>query len=178
MLYFPELDPWVAWSASLPAVRPGLSVRECGPAGSASARTACTVCPTLRQSRSRHGHVSPLRPSAHLRPSYQSGCMFLFYLLGVRLPCRSVFCQFWLWEEAQCVYLCRHLGSPYCLIFHCPLESLVSDLHIFWNTVGCLLHSSDQQGFSLVPGEVDSSPTYLAAIFHMVQCVLINTTLS
>ena len=34
-----------------------------------------------------------------------------FYLLGVRLPCRSIFCQFWLCEEAQCVYLCRHLGS-------------------------------------------------------------------
>ena len=25
---------------------------------------------------------------AHLRPSYRSGCMFLFYLLGVGLPCR------------------------------------------------------------------------------------------
>ena len=26
-------------------------------------------------------------------------------------PCRSIFCQFWLCEEAQCVYLRRHLGS-------------------------------------------------------------------
>ena len=33
-LYFPALDPWVTWSASLPAaVRRGLSVRECGAAG-------------------------------------------------------------------------------------------------------------------------------------------------
>ena len=38
--------------------------------------------------------------------------MFLFYLLGVGLPCRSIFCQLWLCEEAQCVYLRRHLGSP------------------------------------------------------------------
>ena len=36
---------------------------------------------------------------------------FFFYLLGVGLPCRSIFCQFWLCEEAQCVYLRRHLGS-------------------------------------------------------------------
>ena len=74
--------------------------------GSASGQTACPFHPTLHQSHSRHGHVSPLCPS------YRSGCMFLFYLLGVGLPCRLIFCQFWLGEEAQCVYLCRHLGSP------------------------------------------------------------------
>ena len=38
--------------------------------------------------------------------------MFIFYFLGVGLPWRSIFCQFWLCEEAQCVYLRRHLGSP------------------------------------------------------------------
>ena len=38
--------------------------------------------------------------------------MFIFYFLGVGLPCHSIFCQFWLCEEAQCVYLRRHLGSP------------------------------------------------------------------
>ena len=69
----------------------GLSVCKCGAAGSANGQTACPVCPTLRQSRSGHGHVSPLCPGASLRPSYQSGCMFLFYLLGVGLPCQ--FCQ-------------------------------------------------------------------------------------
>ena len=37
--------------------------------------------------------------------------MFIFYFLGVRLPCRLIFCQFWLCEEVQCVYLRRHLGS-------------------------------------------------------------------
>ena len=101
-LYFPELEPWVTWSALLPAVRPvylwanvvpqgairhsacpvlrhsesgplGLSVGECGAAGSARGQTACPVGPTLRQSQSRHSHASPLHPGARLRPSYQSG---------------------------------------------------------------------------------------------------------
>ena len=49
--------------------------------------------------------------AAGLCPSYWSVCMFLFYLLGVGLPCHLIFCQFWLCEEAQCVYLRRHLGS-------------------------------------------------------------------
>ena len=105
------LEPWVARSASLPTDPLGSSVRECGAAGSVSGQTAFPLRPILRQSRSRHGHSSPLRPGARLRHSYPSGCMFLFYLLGVRLPCRWIFCQFWLWEEVQCVYLCRNLGS-------------------------------------------------------------------
>ena len=44
--------------------------------------------------------------------------MFLFYLLVDGLPCRWIFCQFWLCEEAQCVYLRRHLGSPFKVIFY------------------------------------------------------------
>ena len=39
--------------------------------------------------------------------------------------------------------------SSYRLTFQCLL-SLVSNLHICWNTVGCLLCSSDQLGISLV----------------------------
>ena len=46
----------------------GLSVRECGAAGSASRQTACPVRPTLRQSRSRHGNASPLCPSCPSPP--------------------------------------------------------------------------------------------------------------
>ena len=96
-LYFPTLEPWVAQSASIPAICPvylcvnvgpqgaahrsacpvllhsesgplGLSVRKCGVAGSASGQTACPVHPTLRQSRSGHGHVSPLRPGCPSLP--------------------------------------------------------------------------------------------------------------
>ena len=40
--------------------------------------------------------------------------------------------------------------SSYCLIFQCPPQFLVSDLHICWNTIGCSLCSSDQLGVSLV----------------------------
>ena len=40
--------------------------------------------------------------------------------------------------------------SSYHLIFQCAL-SVVSDLHICWNTIGCSLCSSDQLGVSLVP---------------------------
>ena len=90
----------------------GLSVCECGAVGSASGQTACPVSPTLCWSRSQQGHARPLRPGARLHPPYQSGCVFLFYLLGVGLPCCLIFCQFWLREEVQCVYLRRHLGSP------------------------------------------------------------------
>ena len=82
-LYFPELEPWVVQSASFPAVRPvylcvnvgprvlptalpaplsatlspALSVylHKCRVSGSASARTACPIRLTLRQSQSRHG---------------------------------------------------------------------------------------------------------------------------
>ena len=103
-LYFPVLEPsWVTQSASLPAVGPGLSVpecgasgcyrcsacpvlchsesgplsfsvRECGAAGSASGQTACPVRPTLRQSRSYHGHESspPRCPSPPLLPVWMS----------------------------------------------------------------------------------------------------------
>ena len=42
--------------------------------------------------------------------------------------------------------------SCYRQIFQCPL-SLVSDLPICWNTVGCSLCSSDQLGISLVEGK-------------------------
>ena len=47
---------------------------ECGATGSASGQTACPVRPTLCQSRSRQGNLSPLcPPAARLRPSYRSG---------------------------------------------------------------------------------------------------------
>ena len=49
---------------------PALSVylHECVAAGSASARTACPVRPTLSQSRSRQGHMCPLRPGCPSPP--------------------------------------------------------------------------------------------------------------
>ena len=158
-LYFPELEPWVVRSALLPAVCPvylcanvvpwgathcsscpvlchsesgplGLSVHQCGAAGAASGQTACAVRPTLRQSQSRHSHTSPLHPGARLRPSYQSGCMFILCFLGVGPPCRSILCQFWLCEEAQCVYLRRRLGSL--LFFFISLCIAFTSSFILW----------------------------------------------
>ena len=55
--------------------------------------------------------------------------MFIFYLLGVRLPCCSIFYQFWLWVEVQCVYLRRHLGSP--IYFSCLITVAKTSSTIF-----------------------------------------------
>ena len=66
----------------------GLSVRKCGATGSASAQTACPVCPTLHQSQSRHGHASPLRPgcpSLPLLPVWMN-VYFLFPWCWISLP--------------------------------------------------------------------------------------------
>ena len=115
-LYFPRLEPWVVQSALLPAICPvylcanvwprvlpaalpapfsatlslalSIYLRECGAAGSASGQTACPVRPTLRQSRSRHGHVSPLRPgcpSPPLLPVWMN-VYFLFPWCRTSLP--------------------------------------------------------------------------------------------
>ena len=47
-LYFPELEPWVARSASLPAVRQVYLWANVGPWGA----TRHSACPTLRHSES------------------------------------------------------------------------------------------------------------------------------
>ena len=116
-------------SALLPAVPPGLSMSECENKRSASGSTAYPGCPTIHQSLG--PAVLPRVPSAPAAchhpsyPSYQSGRMFLLYLLGCRTSVQFdflsvlvvLFCflklllsLFWLCEEAQCVYLCLHLG--------------------------------------------------------------------
>ena len=63
-------------------------LRECGAAGSASGQTACPIRPTLRQFRSRHGHVSPLRPSCLSPPLLLvwMNVYFLFPWCGTSLP--------------------------------------------------------------------------------------------
>ena len=117
-----------------------LSVRECGVAGSANGQTACPVGPTLRQSRFHMATRVLSAPAARLCPSYWSGCMFLFYLLGVGLPCRLIFCQFWLCEEAQCVYLCRHLGSI-TSVLNCASDMLAISLLLSCIISGALICS-------------------------------------
>ena len=124
------------WSASLPTVRANvglwgatrrsacpilchsesgplsLSVRECGAAASASGQTACPVHPTLHQSWSRQGNSSPLRPGCQSLPILPVWMNVYFLFPWCWTSFRSIFRQFWLCEEAQCVYLHHHLGSP------------------------------------------------------------------
>ena len=111
-LYFPTLEPWVTQSASLPAVYPCLSMRECGArgcyprsacpvlchsesgppglsvckcraAGSASGQTACPVHPTLHQSRSRHSNAILSTP-----PTGRDECLFFISLVSDFLAIR------------------------------------------------------------------------------------------
>ena len=77
-------------SASLPAVLPCLSVRECVASGSASGQTACPVCPTLHQSWFRHRNASPLRPDCpsppwlpiSTPPTSRDECLFFISLVS------------------------------------------------------------------------------------------------
>ena len=59
--------------------------------------------------------------------------MLIFYFLGVGPPCCSILCQFWLCEEAQCVYLRRHLGSP-------PICSIVKAFILLFGYVPTVFH--------------------------------------
>ena len=81
-----NVGPWGLLPATLPAPFSsplGLSVRECGTAGSASGQTACPVCPTLRQSGSRHSHVSPLCPvPVSAPPTGLDECLFFISLVS------------------------------------------------------------------------------------------------
>ena len=102
-LYFPMLEPWVVQS-SLPAVPPGLSVCECGATGSAGGRNNCPVCPTVRQSQSRHGHGSPLHPAC-LSPPLLPVWMNVSFL--------SPWCRTSLWLDFLSVLVVR--GGAVCL---------------------------------------------------------------
>ena len=139
-LYFPELEPWVARSASLPAVRQVYLCVNVGPRGA----THCSACPVPRHSYiPAHSvylcaNVGPqgllvlglpasfIPHSASLGPATATGVlstrcssppllpvwMNVYFLFPwCRIPLPWILCQFWLCEEAQCVYLRRHLGS-------------------------------------------------------------------
>ena len=101
-----------------PSIRPGLSMHECGAAGSASGGIACPVRPILLQSLGPAAATGVLSsPAALSPPLLPFGMNVSFFIsLVVGLPCRLIFCQFWLCEEAQCVYLCLHLGFLFYII--------------------------------------------------------------
>ena len=125
----------------------GLSVRECGAAGCYPATLSpeylyVTVgpqgllvvglpVPSVPHSASLGPPTATATRVPSAPPTGLDKCSF-FYLLGVRLPCHSILCQFWLFfvfglllsffwlcEEVQCVYLHLHLGfSARFFVFH------------------------------------------------------------
>ena len=81
----------------------------------------CVVSPHVCQLRPCHTSSPPQLPIS-APPTRLNECFF-FYSLVVRLPYSLIFCQFWLFfvfklllsffwlcKDAQCVYLCLHLG--------------------------------------------------------------------
>ena len=112
---------------------------KCEAVGSASFRTACPVCSTIHQvSGSGCGNVSLLpRLSISTSPTGLDECFF-FNSLVVRLPCGSIFCQFWLFLFLNCC--CSSFGcvrsysvSTYASIlvfFSSPLSFLIV---FIWN---------------------------------------------
>ena len=141
-LYFATLEPWVAWSALLPCrssqfvyarmwgrrvlptalpapfsatLSPALLVYLCANVGSQGLLVVILPAPFVP-------HSTSLGPTTATRvlsalvpvsapPTGLDVCFFFIYLVSDFLAC-SIFCQFWLCEEAQCVYLHRRLGSP------------------------------------------------------------------
>ena len=92
-LYFPTLEPWVARSALLPHSSSQFiyvwmwDCRGCQPPPSGVCQLQpglphSTIRRHLSGSASRHLSLSPCCLAAHLCPTYQSGWVFLLYLLG------------------------------------------------------------------------------------------------
>ena len=112
------------------AVLPGLSMCKCGDTESASHHLwglSAAAWPVpfhnpppcwVQQSSPCCDSSLPRLPVCAPSPGLDE--CFFFNSLVVRLPYSSIFCQFWLFfvfklsfwlcEEAQCVYLCLHLG--------------------------------------------------------------------
>ena len=127
-LYFPELEPWVAWSVSLPSCSSrfiGMRMRD-RPLYQLPPRWVHQPLPCCESS-------LPWLPIS-TPPTGLYECFF-FISLVVRLPYSSIFCQFWLlfvfkllsfwlWEEAQCVCLCLHLGWKFSFIHFYAIQNL------------------------------------------------------
>ena len=117
-LYFPTLELWVARSLLLPS---------CSSWFICTLMWGCSLCQLPPHLTSPPAATLPRVLSIQLPvsvpPTGLDDCFF-FISLVVGLPYSSIFCQFWfflflnlllsffwLCEEAQCVYLCLHLGS-------------------------------------------------------------------
>ena len=102
---------------------PFLPVSLCANVGLQGLLAVALPAPLVPQSATSLGSGTlPTRLPVSTPPTGLDECVF-FISLVVGLPCSSIFCQFWLffvfklllsffwlWEEAQCVYLGLHLG--------------------------------------------------------------------
>ena len=128
-LYFPKLEPWVAWSASLPAFCPVYLCANVGPQGLLVVRLPVPFVPhsaSLGSATAKRVLSTPVPVSSP--PTGLDECLF-FYFLGVQLPCCSIFCQFWLCKEVQCVYLHCHLVLKRLSLFNCMLLPPLSNIN-------------------------------------------------
>ena len=143
--YFPMLEPWVAWSVSLPPLfLPVYLCANVGPQGlpaTTSWGLLTAAWPALFHNPPLHWVRQPLPCCKSSLPQLPfpppppglDECFF-FISLVVGLPYSLIFCHFWLFfvfklllsfwlcEEAQCIYLCLHLGRKSHTIFNLPLS--------------------------------------------------------
>ena len=107
-LYFPELEAWVAWSVLLPSCTSRLirtqmwDLPVCNPVSCCKSSLSSCLSPPLLPFWMNVSSLTPWLSEFHtVRFSVSSGCFLFLNLL---------FSIFWLCKEAQCIYLCLHLG--------------------------------------------------------------------
>ena len=152
----------LSWSPGLrglfrsPNIPPDLSMRECGATGSASCRTACPVCPTIRHiSGSGCSNAIPRpRPPLCAPPTGLDECFFSTSLV-VGLPCGSISVT-----SGCCFFNCccptfgcarRHSVStytsilvfPYSRIFRCYYRGLTISVSNDWCAAVCAIPHSE-----------------------------------
>ena len=110
--------------------------------------------------------------------------MIIFCFLGVGPPCCSILCQFWLCEEAQCVYLRRHLGSPHNVLSTCMIlcwtvyTAIQSCVRLTGLQVGhpCLVPSvfPCQEAYFFLPSLFHFSISFKLPVIFLPRCSFIR----
>ena len=96
---------------------------KCGAARSASAQTACAICPTLCQSQSCHSHASPLCPGCP-SPPFLLVWMNVYFLFPW---CRTSFLAVRFSVSSSCAR--RRSVSTYAAILVLNLYNFISQCH-------------------------------------------------
>ena len=130
-LYFSTLELWVVQSVTRSTsccLTGQLQLGHPAPQSATSLGPPAAALPHL---------LSAPLPVSTPPPSLDECFFFISFVVG--LPYSSIFCQFWLFfvfklllslfwlcEEAQCVYLCLHLGRKWKLVFLSEALSIYS----------------------------------------------------